>query len=95
MSRLIDADKLKQHYAWWENGTAEMTLDEAKKTFDTIVDVQPTVDAEPVMRCKDCEYWVETDVPIFHLCARGMTITTLNADDYCSRGKKKKDAETN
>ena len=47
MSRLIDADKLKQHYAWWENGTAEMTLDEAKRNFDTIIDVQPTVDAVP------------------------------------------------
>ena len=50
-------------------------------------------DAEPVVRCKDCEYWVETDVPIFHLCARGMTITTLSANDYCSRGKRKEDAE--
>ena len=48
MSRLIDADKLKQHYAWWENGSAEMTLDEAKRTFDTIIDVQPTVDAVPL-----------------------------------------------
>ena len=46
MGRLIDADKLKAHYAWWENGTAEMTLAEAKKTFDTIIDLQPTVDAE-------------------------------------------------
>ena len=47
MSRLIDADKLKQHYAWWENGTAEMTLDEAKRNFDAIIGVQPTVDAVP------------------------------------------------
>ena len=48
MSRLIDADKLKQHYAWWEGGSAEMTLDEAKKTFDTIIDVQPTVDIDAI-----------------------------------------------
>ena len=46
MSRLIDADKLKQHYAWWEGGSREMTMDEAKRNFDTIIDVQPTVDAE-------------------------------------------------
>lgn len=44
MGRLIDADKLKQHYAWWENGTAEMTLAEAKKNFDVIIDLQPTCD---------------------------------------------------
>ena len=36
--RLIDADKLKQHYAWWN--------DEIKELFDTIVDLQPTVEPE-------------------------------------------------
>ena len=39
--RLIDADKLKAHYAWWGN--------EEKEMFDSIVDVQPTVDAVPVV----------------------------------------------
>lgn len=34
--RLIDADKLKQHYAWWN--------DENKELFDIIVDAQPTVE---------------------------------------------------
>lgn len=34
MSRLIDADKLKNHYAWWSN--------EEKELFDSIVDSQPT-----------------------------------------------------
>ena len=47
MSRLIDADKLKAHYSWWEGGTREMTMDEAKSDFDTIIDLQPTVEAEP------------------------------------------------
>lgn len=46
MPRYIDADKLKQHYAWWEGGTAEMTLAEAKRNFDVIVDVQPTVEGQ-------------------------------------------------
>ena len=45
--RLIDADKLKAHYAWWEGGTREMTMGEAKKDFDTIIDLQPTIEAEP------------------------------------------------
>lgn len=46
--RIIDADKLKAHYAWWEGGTFEMTMDEAKSDFDTIIDLQPTVEAEPI-----------------------------------------------
>ena len=47
MSRLIDADKLKAHYAWWKGGSREMTMDEAKSDFDVIIDLQPTVYAEP------------------------------------------------
>ena len=35
--RLIDADKLKAHYAWWKGGTREMTMDEAKSDFDCII----------------------------------------------------------
>ena len=46
--RLIDANKLKNHYAWWEGGSQEMTLDRAKQIFDTIIDVQPTVDTIPL-----------------------------------------------
>ena len=52
MGRLIDADKLKQHYAWWKIGDGEITYAEAKERFDTIIDVQPTVDAEPVRHGK-------------------------------------------
>lgn len=33
MSRYIDADKLKNHYAWWN--------DENKEIFDSIIDAQP------------------------------------------------------
>lgn len=40
MTRLIDAEKLKKHYAWWED-------DERRHLFDQIVDAQPTIDAEP------------------------------------------------
>lgn len=58
--RLIDADKLKKHYAWWQGGTLAKTLDEMKRDFDTIVDLQPTVEAEPVKHgrwIKDSEGW--------------------------------------
>lgn len=42
MSRLIDADVLKKHYAWWNN--------EEKEIFDAIVDAQPTAfDVEKVV----------------------------------------------
>lgn len=38
MGRLIDADRLKAHYAWWGEDS------DKRRTFDCIVDVQPTVE---------------------------------------------------
>ena len=85
MGRLIDADRLKAHYCWWAGGSKEMSIDEAKKTFDTIIDVQPTVDAVEVVRCKDCK-WKE-------LCQK--TLEYKGADGYCSKGERREDAENN
>ena len=36
--RLIDADRLKKHYSWWEN--------DDKEVFDQIVDTQPTINPD-------------------------------------------------
>ena len=54
--RLIDADKLKADVVSWENcynGFSD-TYDKAM-IIDTI-DEQPTIDAEPVVRCGECKY---------------------------------------
>ena len=52
MGRLIDGDKLKLHYAWWgsvDRETSEiMTYPEMKEIVDTIIDLQPTIEAEPI-----------------------------------------------
>lgn len=57
MSRYIDADKLKKHYSWWQGGTLAKTLDEMKRDFDTIVDLQPTIEAEPIKHGR----WIKVD----------------------------------
>ena len=81
MSRYIDADKLKQHYAYWESSKYDY-MQEEKKLFDDIVDQQPTVDAVEVVRCKDCKYYdnVIKDDHCFLQCA--------GDDDYCSYGER-------
>lgn len=48
--RLIDADKLKKHYAWWES--TELGR-QNKKLFDDIVDAQPTVDIDKLIKEKE------------------------------------------
>lgn len=45
--RLIDADKLKEHYSWWhdmEDVYTNNSLQQDAEDLDVIIDVQPTVD---------------------------------------------------
>ena len=42
--RLIDADKMKQHFAWWHEGGEE--ADRQAEIFEQIIDVQPTFSIE-------------------------------------------------
>lgn len=83
MGRLIDAERLKYHYCWWEGGSREMTIDEAKKTFDTIIDLQP----EEVVRCKDCKYYFEQPRGFSPICE--LTRSRAEKEGFCSWGKEK------
>ena len=81
--RLIDADKLKAHYSWWPEN--ERTV------LDQIVDMQPTADATPVVRCRECEGWVATENSDLGLCA--LTKRVVTRRDYCSWGERKDGAD--
>ena len=72
MPRLIDADKLKQHYSWWGGLIGDdyvSELVEQKKVFDTIVDVQPTVgvmfDNAPIAKQKH-GHWKKSYISAWH-----------------------------
>ena len=83
--RLIDADKLKQHYAWWNN--------EEKELFDEIVDAQPIVEICEEVTCKTCAYNTEnlerdpldlndyTDI----VCSYWMSDGLDETKDFCSQ----------
>ena len=77
--RLISADKLKAHYAWWEGGTREMTMGEAKKDFDTIIDLQSTIEAEPKHG-----HWIDKQNGrwIYAECSRCKTVHDVKSN-YC------------
>lgn len=84
--RLIDADALKEtictnvypvadgfnsrDYGMFWTGGIEKAIDEA-----------PTVDAVPVVRCKDCKYYEETDETI-GTCL--LTESGAHIKGYCS-----------
>lgn len=94
MGRLINIDRLC-------NDLMERWSIADKKKEDTIravmadvvtpiVASQPTVDAVPVVRCKNCIHWgkypVSTVLPQYHKCGMA-TYKSTKGDDFCSDGK--------
>ena len=93
--RLIDADTLRQD--WLENGQNEYVYDTNAVLYS--IDAQPTIDAVPVVRCKDCTYRVEYFDSGKYVCTRWQCMCCGRADyvkpdDFCSYGKRK-DGDTN
>lgn len=87
--RLIDADELVKALA-----------DNAAKLFDTFNDIlsanaliiaSPTIEAEPIIRCKDCKYWSEPNM--FDSYCRKMSITDniiyTEPNHYCGFAERK------
>lgn len=91
MSRLIDADKLIKDVLDLpncENGFSD-TYD--KSTIIAYIDEQPTVEAEPIVRCKDCVYCKAYN-DVWYLPKKDTLFcikdeVEVNADDYCSWGR--------
>lgn len=77
--RLIDADELKGK-AFADPGDGEYFV------YCQDIDEAPTVDAVPVVRCRDCEY-IYIDGYGDLICVKSGLYSDEN--DYCSRGQRK------
>ena len=85
MARYIDADKLKPDTTVFLSLYAE----EPVKVFSQKrIDNAPTVDAVPVVRCKDCKYLEITGC--YGECGKAI-LGIVSPDDFCSRGKRRAD----
>lgn len=86
--RLIDADALK------EKATLRHGFD-FQGVFVRIQDIEamPTIDSVPVVRCKDCAFWLPTYISnrigFVNECINFNFFTTEN--NFCSFGERKKD----
>lgn len=88
--RLIDANALQEEYKSQHNGKRLL-----------LIDVAPTVDAVPVVRCKDCKRvycrtyqdWQEPIYTCTHFRNKWNTgfDMEVNPDDYCSYGGRRTD----
>ena len=86
MSRLIDAISTAAMTATCPKG---MDLDSYIAGMGVVLDriaEAPTVDAVEVVRCKDCEYYVETNGRI-GTCE--LTISGAEDDGFCAWGERK------
>lgn len=75
--RLIDADALENQFGVSDEDL--LALDEIRHA--------PTVDAVPVVRCKDCKYRDGTPGQPNILCAQ------MHEDDFCSYGERRAEKE--
>ena len=97
MPRLIDAnaltDKFLMHYTKQEKkGNLSFVACEIKQGFADMVNEAPTVDAVPVVRCKDCKYFVQGEPYDPCECMKwkvkfGVAYTEPNG--YCHKAERK------
>ena len=99
--RLIDADRLnKPIYAEEDNITGSgMSYDEICGYNDGIdiawnkIDQATTIDAVPVVRCKDCIRRYDTDECPMCFLIEGKYYEYTNGNGFCDRGERKEGAD--
>ena len=91
--RLIDADKLLEIYKKWIPQLLSKEDEGDRRGVETCIMVledMQTVDAVPVVRCRECKYR-GTDDCIFHIKGEPADEELLLKldNDFCSYGKRK------
>ena len=85
--RMIDGDGLweRLNYEPWEHNADrdEIAL--------PIVNAAPTVDAVPVVRCKDCEHLVNTTINANGFLICDISDMEIAPDDFCSYGERREE----
>ena len=99
MSRYIDADALKRYIDDCDVCTncKEKKLscdidcpmpDCLTKDWERVIDEQPTVDAVPVVRCRECKYAIISERGIVS-CYNVNGYMRVGVDFYCADGERK------
>lgn len=83
--RLIDADavKFEVEYGYDNKGVLLVPYRDIKKSMEAT----KTVDAVPVVRCKDCKHYEPEEYEFGCVFAGGLSY--VKPDDYCSYGERK------
>lgn len=87
--RLIDADALMKTMR--ENSEGNEGWYGDTWAFMRDVENSPTIDAVPVVRCKDCKCWTEWSNGAGSCSRFALDWIGTDADDFCSMGERKDD----
>ena len=92
--RLIDADALYRKVKMETNPYGKPTIDydSGVKVLEWI-DKTPTIDAVPVVRCKDCKYRFKNNGHSRDGCPIIDANIWMDGDDFCSHGERKDGAD--
>lgn len=95
-NRLYDAaeEKYMEDRSKTENVIARAMLSDARRRIQMLIAYAPSVDAIPVVRCKDCKYYRNHPNGLCYLHTepkeneRGYSgeAVCVEPDDFCSRG---------
>lgn len=100
MTRLIDANELEEELV-----SHEYKYSPYLHFFDVAITIErmPTIDAVPVVRCKDCRWWDKTDNGFgychaekhCHISAHWeiSIFRTYRDDHFCADGERKDDED--
>ena len=95
MARLIDADALEAKLEEQRKLYIDMDMKGAEHLLvhDVLHHVweAPTIDAVPVVRCKDCKCWTEWSNGTGSCSRFALDWIGTDADDFCSMGERKDD----
>ena len=89
--RLIDADKLEV-ISYKDTECQEDTFDEGVRWMAELIDKQPTVDAVPATRCKDCKDFRRNNENDPY-CTNRRGLDDPVPDGFCNYGKPKEECE--
>ena len=90
--RLIDAD-MADVVIVYDNSNELMQVSAVReyiKRQKAFLDKFPTIDAVPVVRCRECKYLMFSDC--YGECGKGY-MGIVSPDDFCSRGERKEGAD--
>lgn len=97
MTRLIDADALlpMMKYTTTDSEIGVFPIKIGFNTIAKVIDNTPTIDAVPVVRCKNCKYFTRDTITGVTIPGTEYCIFTMNnrieENDFCSRAERKEE----